>query len=221
MSKILITGCGLSGTHFTRTVLRACDVDVGHEIIREDGAVSWLHASWMHPTCWRQNLTCGNHAWTGGNICKEVDGDVHEFDTVIRQIRNPRKIATSYALDAHGASWRFARQVIEGVYDIEFPWPPKDDIVAAGVCYTWFWLKLAGYASDWTYRVEDMPDVLETLVSVYGGNINKVSQALDDANKREGSRQKRKGYDYWTWKEITAVPWGCELHDFAQQFGYE
>lgn len=219
--KLLITGCGLSGTHYTMKVLRRCEVDVGHEKVCAQGAVSWLHATWPEQKCWDKQLTCGDPAWTGGNIRRPSGGSVNTFDHVVRQVRNPRKIATSYAKDAHGASWRFARTVIEGVFGVDFPWPPADDLVAAGVCYTWWWLTLAGMHSEFTYRVEDMPTVLPKLLSWFGRDPQDDSyKSALEVDKKTASRQKKRGYDYWTWDRIEQVPWGRELHAFAQQMGY-
>lgn len=220
--KVLVTGCGLSGTHYSTKVLRKAGMDVGHERVRRQGAVSWLHATWLHQACWDQVLTCGNPAWTGGDIREPTDGSVDEFDAVVRQLRNPRKIATSFARDAHGSSWRFARDVIEGVYGIDFPWPPKRDLVAAGVCYTWWWLRLAGEKARWTYRVEDMEAVLPDLLSLWGANWydGLLEEALETDTK-SASRQRKKGYEYWSWKDIEDVRWGAQLHAFAEQFGYE
>jgi hypothetical protein len=42
--RILVTGCGRSGTHYITTVLRVLGLDVGHEVMRRDGMVNWESA---------------------------------------------------------------------------------------------------------------------------------------------------------------------------------
>lgn len=45
--RLLVTGCGRSGTGYMTQVLRQAGLDVGHETLGRDGAVSW---KWCPPT---------------------------------------------------------------------------------------------------------------------------------------------------------------------------
>lgn len=220
--KLLITGCGLGATHYTARLLRRCGLDVGHERIREDGVVSWMHATWVDPVAVQQELTCGRWQWRYFGDPPSTD----EFDLVLRQTRNPRRVATSIGMTASQKSWVYAKKALEARLDIDFPWPPRGDDeqrMEAGVAYTYWWYIYAGLHARWTYRVEDMPRVLPCILDSAGYQVSPDEQknALQDVSTDAGGRQKDRGYDYWTWDEIEDVRWGPELHAMSRAFGYE
>jgi len=79
MPRLLVTGCGRSGTAYTARVLQLHGLDIGHEQVGNDGTVDWHAASRLD--------------------------DFADY-VVVHQVRHPlRAIASITTLSA--ASWRF------------------------------------------------------------------------------------------------------------------
>ena len=54
--KVLVIGCGRSGTLYTATVLQLLGIDVGHELPGRNGMVSWWAFSGASVLSCRSNL---------------------------------------------------------------------------------------------------------------------------------------------------------------------
>lgn len=90
--KILVTGCGRSGTQFTWKILNSLGIDVGHEVMRENGTVDWTAVSW------------------------EAE-KLNQFDLILHQVRHPLKVIASWheVSESHPAgewAWSFLYQVL-------------------------------------------------------------------------------------------------------------
>ena len=75
--KVLVTGCGRSGTGYMCTFLKASGLDVHHEYMGADGSVSWLMGATVDKAPWGP-LAKGFH-----------------FEHVFHQVRNPLKVIQS------------------------------------------------------------------------------------------------------------------------------
>jgi len=76
--KLLVTGCGRSGTQYASAVFKAVGLDVGHESVGKNGTVDWHRVN---------------------------DGEA--FDVIFHQVRNPLHTIGSLTRGIRTASWRF------------------------------------------------------------------------------------------------------------------
>jgi hypothetical protein len=182
-----------------------------------------MHATWLDPVAVWQGLTCGRWQWRKFGAPPSVE----EFELVLRQTRDPRKVASSIGKTAkHQDTWGMLKPALEARLGVDFPWPPdgdKEEHLAAGVAYTYWWYIYAGLDAEFTYKVENMRDVLPRILTLSGHNVSKGKQrdALEKVDTNAGSRQEKHGYDYWSWEELERVRWGEELRAMARSFGYE
>lgn len=79
MKRLLVIGCGRSGTRYTAKVLRRLDLDIGHEKDGDDGQVSWRAVP----------------AWSRS-----------EYPVVIHQVREPLSVISSFHT-VMSSSWKF------------------------------------------------------------------------------------------------------------------
>jgi hypothetical protein len=84
MPKLLIVGCGRSGTRYASKVLKAAALDVGHERPGADGMANWRSVA-----------------------CEE---DLRSHDVVWHQVREPLGVIASFHT-VMGRSWDFVCQV--------------------------------------------------------------------------------------------------------------
>lgn len=190
--NVLITGCGRSATRYCAALLHRCKVNIGHEEIRGRGTVSWIHAPMYN-----------------------------DFQLVLRQIRNPRLVASSFGLLAKQASsWNLANAVIKRYFDVDIP-DHEAYPLEAGVVYTYFWNKYLDDKVDYSYRIEDMASELPKILSLM--NIDTAQSVINSAivtTPRTGDGMGRKGFQYYSWGDIEKVPYGVELIEFADKWGY-
>lgn len=82
--KILVTGCGRSGTGYAAKALQALGLDVGHEHERKNGTSDWRAVAWP--------------------LEKVV-----QYDLVLHQVRHPLKVIASWNTVADSA-WALLRE---------------------------------------------------------------------------------------------------------------
>ncbi len=127
---LLITGCGRSGTQYTHDFLNKSGLQVGFEVVREHGSVSWLltsEASWA--------------PW--GPLRKDF-----KFKHVFHQVRDPLKVIQSFYNVTPRATWEWVAETIKEI-NINDP-----DLVKCAK-YWIHWNLLAESKAEWTYRIED------------------------------------------------------------------
>jgi hypothetical protein len=191
-TRIALIGAGLGGTHYAAGVLQHLGLDVGHEKLGKDGIVSWLAGPGARP---------------------------EYYDPIITQLRNPRKVATSWGLTAKECSIRYADLHLKALAGMSLKKPYEENRRQNGVIYTLGWYRICIDKSIYTYRVEDMeaalPDILAYL------DLELDASTLDRAlQQRRYSRKERRKYDYMTWDEIESFEWGEELYEFASRWNY-
>jgi len=142
---VLIAGHGRSGTTYMAKVLNACGIDVGHEKVGSEGAVSFLH------------IASGPYK---GKIIEPF-----KYDALIHQVRHPlHVIASSMTL---GVSMPFMERVV-GRYKasgklgaVMYTW------------YSWNRLietrgKLMDRGSYSRFRIEDIDTVFPLILAFFG-----------------------------------------------------
>jgi hypothetical protein len=131
-SKVLITGCGRSGTRYIVALLIKHGLDVRHEELGRDGVASWTMAVDSTRTPWGP----GRRGRT--------------FDNVFHQVRSPLKVIPSMA-EFKDRSWRYICKWIP----CEIDEPP----LLRAAKYWYHWNVHAEKIAQWRYRVEDFKEV--------------------------------------------------------------
>jgi hypothetical protein len=88
--KVLVTGCGRSGTHFITSLMQAHGIRVNHECYGPDGTVNWRHAA----------------------VGRSKPG----FENVFHIYRHPLRTINSFCTAGDG-SWRFIGRKIPRLND--------------------------------------------------------------------------------------------------------
>jgi hypothetical protein len=139
--RVLVTGCGRSGTRYTTFVLRRLGLDVPHERLGRDGIASWTMAVDARERPYGP------------------PSSLVRFQQVFHQVRHP--LAVIRSVETFGPdSWSF-------VY-AHTPCRPEDPIEVRGAKYWLHWTAHADRAATWTYRVEALRDVMPELCSRLG-----------------------------------------------------
>jgi len=89
--KILVTGCGRSGTEYIHHIIKALGLHVGHEKMGKNGTVDWHKASILKK----------NH---------------NKYDVIFHQIRHPVKTIASMQVTN---SWKFISKFIPSISNKE------------------------------------------------------------------------------------------------------
>jgi hypothetical protein len=148
--RVLITGCGRSGTRYTVALLDKHGLDVRHEEIGRDGAVSWCMAVDSERTPW-------------GPPRRE-----YQFEHIFQQVRSPLKAIPSM-LAMNERSWRYICEWIPCVLD-EAP-------ILRAAKYWYYWNLHAEKIAQWRYRIEDFRHVYPEFCDRLGIRAN--ATALD------------------------------------------
>ena len=133
--KLLITGCARSGTTYISKFLQNCGLDVPHEVTGEFGCISWMMAA---DDCFAP--------WGEGSLG-------YEFDLVFHQVRNPLKCISSVMINQPNLTWDY---ICKHVPEIDILEP----IIQRCAKYWYYWNLLAEKKADWTYRIEDLEQVI-------------------------------------------------------------
>lgn len=143
--RVLVTGCGRSGTNYMAVALRAAGFDVGHEKMGADGVASWFfgptHADQMPKP---HETTTKIHK--DGSRPQDF-----EFDLVLHQTRHPVLVIPSLVSVYRLTDWRFVHEHV----DIN-PGLPK---LRRAMLYWIRWnrqIEMEWRPSSSRYRIEDI-----------------------------------------------------------------
>lgn len=132
--RLLITGCGRSGTKYVTHLLRRLGLDVPHERMGADGIASWAMAVDVDAVVWG------------------VSPRDYDFEQVFHQVRDPRQVIAS-ATTFKPRSWDFicAHTAI----------PAHDPVLLRAAKYWYYWNLEAEKIAGWRYRIDGLADVFE------------------------------------------------------------
>lgn len=158
--KLLIVGCGRSGTKYISELLKKNGFDVGHEQDGTDGIASWP-----------MTITDGEDPPWGPSFRE------YKFDAIVHQVRNPVKVISSChtILDK---SWNYIKKYI--------PIKETDSKLIMCAKYWYYWNLRAENLANFTYRIEDIDSTLPKLLKILRGK-DYPSRLLDvsrDVNRR-------------------------------------
>ena len=128
--KLLVTGCGRSGTTYMNVFLRASGWDVNHEWMGGDGSVSWLLGAETDKAPW-------------GPLARDF-----EFEHIFHQVREPLKVIQSFYNSPPLATWLWISHCIPQV-------KMSDTKLTKCAKYWIHWNKMVEAKAEWRYRIED------------------------------------------------------------------
>lgn len=178
-NKILITGCGRSGTVYMSKLLLALGLDVQHEEeIGKDGVVSWLMAT-------------KSDKILNSNYPKFSD---YNFNIILHQVREPLKtISSCQVLQKY--IWDFTKSFI--------PINDEDTLILKCMKYYYYWNLIAEKNAIWTFKIENLKEELELFckkiqhTELYNKKSLEIIENFPiDVNTRRGS------FKPLTWEEL-------------------
>ena len=215
--KLLITGCGRSGTFYSAEVWRLLGLDIRHErpvgyhgIMGEDGASSWLMAV-NDP-----NPPFGPSA---------AD---YQFDVVIHQVRDPLKVIASVAqfILAKGqhAPDYIKKNIPEPLMrSDEQILDDKQQFILQAARYWYYWNLIAQQKATMTVQVEQLPDELPQLCELLDVEYQKnvLENIAEDVNNRHLYLNEK----LWTvdWEELRSLDPDIaeKIQSLAVSYGYD
>lgn len=190
--KLLIIGCGRSGTTYAAEALSRLGLNIGHERDAEDGIASWYMTVDDQPPF---DLAPRNH---------------YSFDYIVHQVRNPlHVIASLYTL--HPDSWAYICKHLPQIDAAD------DALLIKAAKYWYYWNLIAEQRARYTYRVEDFEQAAPRIIDQIGiGSFD--AQALHQQSKSTNSRPYAKitlaeiaRHDQWLFDQVVGL---------ARRYGY-
>lgn len=155
--KVLITGCGRSGTVYIATCLNLVGIGVGHEQMGPRGAVS---GAWCAPEPPYPHY--------------HERGERPEFDVIAHQVREPLATIGSITTSLE-QSWKFMARWIP----ISMDWP-----VLKRAVHAWYhWNQMALDQAAWGWRIEDLP--WESVLTLFNHEYVPLPQVSKTTNHRD------------------------------------
>jgi hypothetical protein len=166
--KLLITGCGRSGTKYIALLMRRLGLDVRHEELGVDGVASWYMAV-------DTNEVPFGPALRG---C--------EFEHIHHQLRHPLAVIASAST--------FKRQTWEFIC-AHIPVSLREPLPLRCAKYWYYWNLEAEKVAHWRYRVEDLSTVFQAMCRrlEVPGDPALLERVPMDLNTRSRGRL----YHYW------------------------
>jgi hypothetical protein len=215
--KLLITGCGRSGTFYSTEVWRQLGLDIRHERpfahhgkMGEDGAASWLMAV-NDP-----NPPFGPSA---------AD---YEFDVVIHQVRHPLKVIASVAQFIL-AKGQFAKDYIERnapqirIAKEELLLNKEQQFVLQAARYWYYWNLISQQKATVTVQVEKLSKEIPELCELM--SVEYQATKLDDLPPKINGRQYYLNEELWTvdWMDLEGLDLDLteKIRNLAADYGYD
>ena len=214
--KLLVTGCGRSGTFYAAEVWRSLGLDIRHErpvgphgFMGRDGAASWFMA------VDDSNPPFGPS--TAG----------HTFDFTLHLVRHPLNVIASFAqsilqhghaspvyIEHHAPKTRLNRE--------ERALEPKKQLILRAARYWYHWNLLAQARADETVQVEKLTLALPRLSRLL--SIEYERDVVDTIPKDVNARWQYVRESPWivTWREIEELDRDLseKIRDLAVSYGY-
>lgn len=193
--RVLITGCGRSGTTYTSQILCQCTpLQVLHEKIGDQGTCSWYMAA--DPF----------HVFDSGNFYSQKI----IFKHIFHQVRHPLKVITS-ALTLSASSWNYIRREIPEIKE-------KDSLTVMSAKYWYYWNLKAEEFAEWRYRIEDIDFEIDRMAQLLEISVDKTKMQM--ISKKTNTRNHP---PYYTWSELKALipeQLYLDILEMAHQYGY-
>lgn len=190
---ILVIASPRSGTTYASRFYRHQGLDLGHERLGTDGAVSWPYAvqadaypSWM----------AGPHTPPSGR-----------WEAVIHQTRHPLNVIASLSTIGNEA-WQWMRQHT-GPLD-------GDDLTRRCALYL-AWVGICDRASEDRYQVERMANDWPRIAEMTGA----PTHVLSDRARALSTTTNHRNHPPLTWAEVMRTTYGAAVRARAEEYGYD
>jgi hypothetical protein len=197
--KLLITGCGRSGTLYSAHLWQALGLDIRHErpvppdgMIGRDGMASWF-------------MAVDDPQPPSGPSAADF-----EFDVVIQQIRHPLKVIASVAQfilkEGQRAPGFIERNVPETILnpdELKYL-DEKEQLILRAARYWYYWNLLTEKKADKIVQLENLHEELPEFCELVGVEFNPdvINQVAPNTNAREF--------------HIRAEPWQIDWQDIER-----
>ncbi len=161
--RLLVTGCGRSGTKYTSILLQRLGIDTPHERLGRDGICSWT-------------MAVRTESRPYGPPSSAVS-----FREVFHQVREPLAVIRS-ALSFREESWDYISHHIDC--------PRFEPPMLRAARYWLLWNEQAERIATWRYRIEDLHDLLPAFCKriVVQPRSNVLTSLPTDINTRQAGR---------------------------------
>ena len=194
--KVLIVGCGHSGTMHIAWIFQQLGLDIQHEKIGADGSAHW---GYTHITRSLLLLT--------------PKFGLSPDTIILHQVRHPLNVISSVQA-MEDETWL---EVGARAAYRERIWNPLDDPhPIRGMKYWILWNAFAEELASYRYRVESLPEVFDELLEKIGMSPQPLPVLPPDTNKHNYS------YTY-TWDDLYKADdrLCCRVKDLSELYGYE
>lgn len=204
MRRILVTGCGRTGTHYTANFLTLCGFRSRHEMVFGSGFVDMTRQDIERH--WPKDAV--EVSWRAAPFL----GQIPYNTLVLHQVRDPLKSLRCWRghkmLRPDTATGKFVHRF--------FPELDEGTDMERAVAYHVLWNRLIEEKAQWRFKIEDLTvDLLEQMV---GRDID-ANPDINDLSPEMASCGHGKN-DHITWEEIAHCPMGGELIKMASRYGY-
>lgn len=191
--KIMILGCGRSGTTYTSKLFKSYGYSVGHERLGKHGISSWLLVSDK------------KEVFLGPSYYQLSELDLPS----VHQVRHPVKTIASCQSTGH-QSWEFLSDEIS--IDLN-----KDSKILRGMKYWLYWNLKAEERAIYTYRVENLEESFPKLLEIGGFSTNQKVQKI--VSKKTNTRP----HSSLEWKDLIKEDENLtnKIKKLALRYGYE
>lgn len=193
--KVLITGTGRSGTHYTARLLQTLGLDVPHEQIGEHGTASWKH------------IRSGVFEVIGKNRTQHIDS--HGFDQIIHQVRHPLKVIASMQTFSL-SSWSYMAKFI----DIDTEASP----LMRGMQAWLRWNEMIEHEADWRFQIEQINNAFPRICEAFNIEPAEIPHLSE---KQRDSRKNR--YKPLSWANLENIDQGLTklIMEKTSVYGYD
>jgi hypothetical protein len=139
-----------SGGRFLAKVLSNRLMRIGHEVVRQDGLVSWLHV--------------------GEGVVPWLDDPVErgEFERVVHMVRNPLEVITSAATTESSAALEYMAKNVPQLPPFDYEEPKSRFQFYMHAYCEWNWLIEERWLPGFRLRIEDIREQWRELIDYVG-----------------------------------------------------
>ena len=192
--KLIIIGCGRSGTKFISKLFQEFNIDIRHESLRKNGISSWL----LVPNTSKRLL---GPSYKNVSILKMP---------IMHQVRNPLHVISSMQT-ASQVSWIFISKFI--------PIIENDSLTLKCMKYWYYWNILAEEKAVYIYRIENIENEIEKIFEIgkFGAPKN-TKEILNNISKEINKRQ----YFRLKWNDLMKIDKNLtnDILSLAKKYGY-
>ena len=216
--KLLITGCGRTGTLYSTELWRALGLDIRHErpippngVMGADGMSSWFLAV------------------DDPDVPSGPSGQNYDFDVVIQQVRDPLKVIASVAQFILREGERAPDFIERNIPEIQLTpdeirnFDFKEKLILEASRYWYHWNKMAETKADKIVKLEDLEKELPELTELVG--IDYQPDVLEKISKETNARNWHVQDEPWgvNWEEIKRLDPKIyeDICNLASSYGYD